>query len=105
VYRKSKEVYMPDWNELATRKDFLRPLAENPGQLPADAEPFAFLKALLPNLGSTDAEPRDTLTSPSMLHILLDGQERDHLTPSLPTGALPARRYAWHISKSGSPRS
>lgn len=71
---------MSNLSELSSRKDFLRPLAENTGQLPEDIEPFAFLKALLPNLGSTDAELRDILIYPALAHVLLDEQNRYYLT-------------------------
>jgi hypothetical protein len=71
---------MSNLRELATQKDFLRPLAENTGQLPKEVEPFDFLQALLPNLGSTNAELRETLTYPVLLNILLDEQNRYHLT-------------------------
>lgn len=70
---------MPNLSELATQKDFLRSLTENAGQLPADVEAFAFLKALLPNLGSTDEELRDILTYSVIARIILDEQNRYHL--------------------------
>lgn len=71
---------MHNLRELATSKDFLRTIVDDKAHLPKDIEPFAFLQALLPNLGSTDAELRDMLTYPVMAHLILDEQDQYHLT-------------------------
>lgn len=71
---------MQNLAELATQKPFLQNIVENNFQLPEDIEPFAFLKALLPNLGSTDEELRDILNYPIMAHFILDEQDRYQLT-------------------------
>jgi hypothetical protein len=70
---------MPNLTELATQKRFLRGIVEDNFQLPENIEPFAFLKALLPNLGSTDEELRDVLNYPIMNHIILDEHDQYHL--------------------------
>ncbi len=71
---------MLDISELAGQKAFLKNLLENNGQLPEGIDHFAFLKALLPNLGSTDEELRDELNYPVMAQIILDEQGRYPLT-------------------------
>src|SRR5215469_8135567 len=71
---------MQNLAELATQKPFLQHIVENNFQLPEDIEPFALLKALLPNLGSTDEELRDVLNYPIMAHFIVDEQNRYQLT-------------------------
>lgn len=71
---------MSNVRELATQKAFLKSLVENKTRLPEDVEHFAFLKVLLPNLGSTDDELRDILTYPIIAQIILDEQGRYPLT-------------------------
>jgi hypothetical protein len=71
---------MHNLSELATDKEFLRPIANNAARLPEDIEAFTFIQALLPNLGSTDAELRDMLTYPVMAHLILDEQDQYRLT-------------------------
>jgi len=71
---------MQNLAELATQKPFLQNIVENNFQLPEDIELFALLKALLPNLGSTDEELRDILNYPIMAHFILDEQDRYQLT-------------------------
>ena len=53
---------MLDMRELATRKQFLRSIAENNYEIPAEIDSFSFARALLTNLASTDEELRDELS-------------------------------------------
>jgi hypothetical protein len=53
---------MPDVRELATSKHFLRSSTENNYEIPAEIDSFAFARALLANLASTDEELRDELS-------------------------------------------
>ena len=53
---------MPDVRELATNKQFLRSSTENNYEIPAEIDSFAFARALLANLSSTDEELRDELS-------------------------------------------
>lgn len=70
---------MKNLSELASQKSFLNSLVENNYQLPEGIEPFALLKALLPNLGSIDEELRDILNYPVMAHFILDEQDQYRL--------------------------
>ena len=53
---------MPDVRELANDKQFLRSSTENNYDIPAEIDSFAFARALLANLASTDEELRDELS-------------------------------------------
>ncbi|GAC1565024.1 MAG: hypothetical protein NVS3B14_01480 [Ktedonobacteraceae bacterium] len=62
--------------ELATDKTYLRSIAETHYRLPGDIDHFAFLRALLQNFDTTDAELRDELTYMILAHAIID-QEND----------------------------
>ena len=53
---------MPDVRELASSKQFLRSIAENNYEIPAEIDSFALALALVANLASTDDELRDELS-------------------------------------------
>jgi Protein of unknown function (DUF2785) len=65
---------MQDITELATQKAFLQSLVADDFHLLTEYDPCTLLKALLPNLGSTNGELRDQLTYPIMARIILDDQ-------------------------------
>src|SRR5260370_5876604 len=64
--------------EMATNKEFLRSIADNGYVVPEGIDCFAFAKALLANLGSTDSELRDELSYLLLASGIID---KEKLTP------------------------
>ena len=69
---------MPNIAELAADKAFLRSIAGNAYKLPGDLDHFVFLKALVQNFASTDAQLRDELTYMILAHAVID-EESSHV--------------------------
>ncbi len=71
---------MRDISELASDKAYLRSIADNHDQLPDDIDRFAFLRALLQNFATTDAELRDELTYMILADAIIDQKTADMLS-------------------------
>lgn len=70
---------MRDIHELTSDKVYLRSIASNHYQLPEDIDLFAFLRALLQNFATTDAELRDELTYMVLAHAIIDQESAARL--------------------------
>jgi hypothetical protein len=70
-------IFVQTIREQATDKKFLRSIAENGYELPANTDAFAFALALLDNFLSTDEELRDELSYMILASAIID---KGHLT-------------------------
>jgi Protein of unknown function (DUF2785) len=71
---------MRDIHELASDKAYLRSIANKHYQLPADIDLVTFLRALLQNFATTDAELRDELTYMILAHAIIDNETAGNLS-------------------------
>lgn len=73
---------MRNITERASDKQFLQAIVDNDNHIPDDIDYFSFLKALLRNFASTDAQLRDELTYGILAHAIIDQDSQQKLTTS-----------------------
>src|SRR5437588_4279590 len=97
---------MPNIAELAADKAFLRSIAGNSYQLPGDLDHFAFLRALLQNFASADAQLRDELTYMILAHAIIDEESANLLSASkreaLLLTCVDSAHLFYHVGETGS---
>jgi Protein of unknown function (DUF2785) len=97
---------MRDINELASDKAYLHSIANNHYQLPEDIDRFAFLRALLQNFATTDAELRDELTYMILAHAIIDQETAGRLPAeqreTLLLTCIDDEHLFYHIGDAGS---
>lgn len=97
---------MRDIHELASDKIYLHAIADNKYQLPEDIDRFAFLRALLQNFATTDAELRDKLTYMILAHAIIDRETTGRLSANqreaLLLTCIDNEHLFYHIGEAGS---
>src|SRR5690242_7766190 len=93
---------MQELRSKATDKQFLRSIVANEYALPQEIDIFQFIRALLPNLGSSDGELRDDLSYIIIANLFDRQQLTGAQMETLLLDLIGPNHLFYHIGEAGS---